>query len=142
MALGGASESELFRSRLSLSSGQAIGGADRPCYDSPVPKPGIQIFVCLNDRPEGAPKASCGPHGAGDLYYRLKDLVRDRGLRDTVLVTKTGCQHHCSRGPVVSVWPHNHWYGHVAGEDAADLLDAALAGTLLRRLEMPEGPWE
>jgi len=107
-----------------------------------VPKPRIQIFVCLNGRPEGATKASCAPRGAEDLYYRLKDLVKERRLRDDVLVTKTGCQHHCSRGTTVSVWPHNHWYGHVALLDAEALLDAALAGTQLERLAMPDGPWE
>lgn len=107
-----------------------------------MPTPEIQIFVCTKERPAGAPKASCGPHAAGDLYYRLKDLVRERGLRDTVLVTRTGCQHHCSRGPTVSVWPQNHWYGRVTPSDAEDLLEAALAGTELDRLRMPDGPWE
>ena len=107
-----------------------------------MPKPAIHIFVCLNERPEGSPKASCGRRGSTDLYYRLKDLIRERGLRDMVLVTKTGCQHHCSRGPTVSVWPHNHWYGQVSVNDAEALLDAAVEGIELDRLRMPEGPWE
>lgn len=107
-----------------------------------MPKPDIQIFVCLNERPEDAPKACCGRRGSKELYYRLKDLVRERGLRDTVLVTKTGCQHHCSRGPTVSVWPQNHWFGHVAVDDAEAVLEAALAGVEVERLQMPPGPWE
>ena len=107
-----------------------------------MPKPDIQIFVCLNERPAGAAKPSCAGRGARELYYRLKDLVRERRLRDTVLVTKTGCQHHCSRGTTVSVWPGNHWYGHVASEDAEALLDAALEGSELERRRMPDGPWE
>jgi (2Fe-2S) ferredoxin len=107
-----------------------------------MPKPEVQIFICLNQRPEGVPKPSCGLRSAENLYYRLKDLVKQRQLRDVVLVTKTGCQHHCSRGPAVSVWPHNHWYGHVTSDDAEALLDAALAGREVRRLVMPEGPWE
>jgi len=107
-----------------------------------MPKPEIQIFVCLNARPEGAPQPSCGHRGAEELYYRLKDLVRERHLRDTVLVTKSGCQHHCSRGTTVSVWPHNHWYGHVLSADAEALLDAAIAGAEIERLQMPDGPWE
>ncbi|MDX1645272.1 MAG: (2Fe-2S) ferredoxin domain-containing protein [Thermoanaerobaculia bacterium] len=110
--------------------------------DRPLPKPDIQIFVCLKTRPDDSPKACCGKRGAEALYYRLKDLVRAQGLRDRVLVTKTGCQHHCSRGPTVSVWPQNHWYGHVGPEDAAELLEAALAGVEVDRLRMPPGPWE
>ena len=107
-----------------------------------MPKPEIQIFVCVNERPEGAPKPSCAPRGSKKLYYRLKDLVRERDLRDVVLVTKTGCQHHCSRGATVSVWPRNQWYGRVTVDDAEALLDAALAGVELERLTMPAGPWE
>lgn len=107
-----------------------------------MPRPEIQIFICLNQRPEGAPKPSCGDRRAENLYYRLKDLVKERQLRDVLLVTKTGCQHHCSRGPTVSVWPHNHWYGHVTSDDAEALLDAALVGAELELLTMPDGPWE
>ena len=70
------------------------------------------------------------------------DLIRERGLKETVLVTKTGCQHHCSRGTTVSVWPHNHWYGHVTLDDAESLLEAALAGVEVEKLRMPPGPWE
>ena len=107
-----------------------------------MPRPEIQILVCLNERPPEASKPCCAGRGAKDLYYRLKDLIRERGLRDTVLVTKTGCQHHCSRGATVSVWPQNHWYGGVAPGDAEELLAAALAGVEVERLRMPPGPWE
>ena len=107
-----------------------------------MPKPEVQILVCLKERPEGAGKACCASQGSSELYYRLKDLVRELGLKETVLITKTGCQHHCSRGATVSVWPHNHWYGHVAADDAHELLEAALAGVELERLQMPPGPWE
>lgn len=87
-------------------------------------------------------KACCAQRGSSEFYYRLKDLVREQGLKETVLVTKTGCLHHCSRGTTVSVWPHNHWYGGVGVDDAADVLEAALAGVELERLQMPPGPWE
>ena len=73
----------------------------------------------------------------------LKDLVKERGLRDEVLVTRTGCLKHCSRGTTVTVWPENVWYGNVAPGDVAELLDAALEGSgPVGRLLMPPGPWE
>ena len=56
--------------------------------------------------------------------------------------TRTGCLKHCSRGATVAVWPANHWYGRVEVEDAAELLDAELAGGELERRRMPPGPWE
>lgn len=107
-----------------------------------VPKPEIQILVCQKERPEALGKPCCKHRGSPDLYYRLKDLVRERGLKETVLVTKTGCQRHCSRGITVSVWPHNHWYGGVTLGDAEELLEAAIDGVECERLRMPPGPWE
>ena len=107
-----------------------------------MPKPEVQIFVCLKERPVDGSKACCKHRGSTDLYFKLKDLVRERGLKDKVLVTKTGCQHHCSRGTTVSVWPHNHWYGGVQTADAEALLDGAVNGTQIEALRMPDGPWE
>ncbi len=107
-----------------------------------MPKPEVQILVCLKGRPEAAGKPCCASKDASDLYYRLKDLIRQRDLKETVLVTKTGCLHHCSRGITVAVWPHNHWYGAVTIEDAEELLDGAVEGVEIARLRMPPGPWE
>jgi (2Fe-2S) ferredoxin len=107
-----------------------------------VPAPLIQILVCTNDRGMDAPKPSCAQRGGIEVYRRLKDEVRSRGLKESVLVTRTGCMHHCSRGVTVAVWPGNFWYGGVLTDDASALLDAALAGEELVRRRMPPGPWE
>jgi (2Fe-2S) ferredoxin len=107
-----------------------------------VPSPALQILVCTNDRGVESERASCCQRGSLELYRALKDAVRARGLRDEVLVTRTGCLKHCSRGPTVVFWPGNHWHGRVAIEDVDDLLDAALAGHALERRPMPPGPWE
>jgi (2Fe-2S) ferredoxin len=107
-----------------------------------VPGPALQILVCTNDRGADSERPSCCVRGSLELYRALKDEVRARGLKDEVLVTRTGCLRHCSRGPTAVVWPGNFWHGGVAREDAADLLDAALAGRPLERRPMPPGPWE
>jgi len=107
-----------------------------------VPLPELQILVCVNDRGAEAPRPSCAQHSGLELYHRLKDLVRERGLRDRVLVTRTGCLRHCSRGATVAAWPGNRWHGSVEPDDAAELLDALLAGGALARRPMPDGPWE
>jgi (2Fe-2S) ferredoxin len=108
-----------------------------------MPKPAIQILVCVNDRGPDAEKPCCAQRGGLAVYHWLKDEVKRRGLRDEVLVTRTGCLKHCSRGVTVAVWPDNVWYGHVRVEDAAELLDAAAEGSgPVERLLMPPGPWE
>lgn len=107
-----------------------------------MPRPELQLLVCTNDRGLDATKPSCGAGCGLDLYHRLKDLVKERGLKETVLVTRTGCLKQCSRGATVAVWPANHWYGRVEPVDAEALLKAELAGGELERRRMPPGPWE
>lgn len=109
-----------------------------------MPKPRIQILVCTNERAADHAKPSCGPRSSLAIYRRFKDLVREQGLRDSVLVTRTGCLHHCSRGPTVAVWPLNLWYGQVTLADAEAILDHAVNGGTeeIDWLKMPAGGWE
>ena len=55
-----------------------------------MPRPEIQILVCLNERPEGSSKPSCAPRGALEVYHRFKDRVKELGIRDQVMVVRTG----------------------------------------------------
>jgi (2Fe-2S) ferredoxin len=107
-----------------------------------MPKPDVQILVCTNQRPEGADKPCCASRGSLALVNAFKDAIKDGGLKDRVLVTKTGCLKHCSRGIAVAVWPQNHWYGGVGRDDVAELLAASLSGVEVERLRMPPGDWE
>jgi (2Fe-2S) ferredoxin len=107
-----------------------------------VPKPEIQLLICVNDRGEQAPKPSCGRRSGIEVYRALKDRVRELGLRDRVLVTRTGCMRHCSRGVTVACWPGNRWYGGVGTGDVAELLDALVADGDLEHLQMADGDWE
>ena len=107
-----------------------------------MPKPKIQIQVCTNERPPDARKPSCGPRGGLEIYRRFKDVIRARGVRDDIMQLRTGCLKHCSQGITVCVMPHNHWYRGVTLEDVEEILDAALAGREVERLQMPNIPWE
>jgi (2Fe-2S) ferredoxin len=109
-----------------------------------VPKPQIQIQVCVNDRDPAAQKPSCAPRGSMELYQRFKDRVRELGLRDTVMVTRTGCLKHCSRGAVVAIWPYNLWYRRVTLADVDEILERTVqgGGQPVERLAMPDIPWE
>lgn len=101
-------------------------------------------MVCLNERPAEGPKPSCAPRGSLAVYHRFKDRVKELGLRDRVMVTRTGCLKHCSRGITVAVWPWNRWYGGVTLEDVEEILQTTVlgGGREVERLRMPPGPWE
>ena len=108
-----------------------------------MPKPKIQILVCTNERPSDARKPSCGPRGSLEVYRRFKDGVRARGIRDHVMVVRTGCLKHCSQGITVNLWPLNLWYRGVTLEDVDEILDhSVIAGEEIDRLRMPDIPWE
>ena len=109
-----------------------------------MPVPGAQILVCVNERPPGAAKPSCGPRGGLELYRRFKDRVRELGLRERVMVNRTGCLKHCSRGVTVAVWPWNLWYQRVTLDDVDEILATTVLGEgrPVDRLSMPDVPWE
>lgn len=109
-----------------------------------LPRPEIQILVCTNERPPGAPKPSCGPRGGLEVYRRFKDRVRELGIRDQVMVNRTGCLKHCSRGITVAIWPYNLWYSRVTLDDVDEILERSVLGKgdEIERLAMPDIPWE
>ncbi|HEY2946553.1 MAG TPA: (2Fe-2S) ferredoxin domain-containing protein, partial [Vicinamibacteria bacterium] len=89
-----------------------------------MPRPQRHVLVCLNTRPPGNPKGSCGEKGSEAVFDRLKTLVRERGLADRVIVNRTNCLKHCSRGITVAVYPENVWYSRVQLEDLEEIVDA------------------
>ena len=108
-----------------------------------MPRPQAQVLVCVNDRGPDSAKPCCAARDGLGVYQAFKDQVRARALKDQVLVTRTGCLKHCSRGVTVVVWPGNVWYGGVTASDVGEILDrTALGGEAIERLAMPSGPWE
>jgi (2Fe-2S) ferredoxin len=107
-----------------------------------MPKPVRHVLVCLNSRPPGNKKGSCAEKGAEPLYERMKSLAKERGL-DRVIINRTSCLKHCSRGVTVAVYPENVWYGGVTEGDVDELVTRHLQeGTTVEHLLMPDIPWE
>jgi (2Fe-2S) ferredoxin len=108
-----------------------------------MPKPERHVLVCLNARPPGNPKGSCAEKGSEAVFDALKAMVKERGLGDRVIVNRTNCLKHCSRGITVAVHPDNVWYGGVQVADLEEIFQNHLReGRPVERLSMPEIPWE
>jgi (2Fe-2S) ferredoxin len=106
-------------------------------------KPERHVLVCLNTRLPGNPKGSCGEKGSEELFDALKRMVKERGLAGRVIVSRTSCLKHCSRGITVAVYPDNVWYAGVTPADLAEICDSHLRdGAPIERLAMPDIPWE
>ena len=108
-----------------------------------MPRPQRQVLVCLNARPPGNAKGSCAEKGSEVIFDALRKAVKDQGLDRQVMVTRTGCLKHCSRGVTVAVQPDNAWYAGVGIEDVAEICESHLVnGSPVTRLLMPDIPWE
>ena len=108
-----------------------------------MPAPERHVFVCINNRPPGNPKGSCGQKGSESLFDELKAMVKARGLGDHIMVNRANCLKHCSQGVTVAVHPDNVWYAQVTLSDLAEICDSHLErGGPVERLRMPDIPWE
>lgn len=54
----------------------------------------VHVNVCTNERTDG--RVACHDVGGHELFRRLKDQVKDAGLRGTHWVTRTGCLGYCN----------------------------------------------
>ena len=61
---------------------------------------------------------TCLKQGGKRSARALKRALKERGLRDEVMITKVKCLDQCGRGPVMVVYPEGAWYGD-ADEDCA-----------------------
>lgn len=78
-------------------------------------------------------------YGAGPLHRELTALSKAARAAGPdapgsgTKVTGTGCLSPCNLGPLAIVNPESTWYGHLAVDDAAALIDGP--GPAGRRLE-------
>ena len=108
-----------------------------------MPKPERQVLICTNTRPPDSPKGCCSSKGSEALAEALKELLRQQGLAQRVMVQRTSCLKHCSRGITLAVQPDNIWYAGVQASDLEELCGSHLRdGRPVERLLMPDMPWE
>ncbi len=93
------------------------------------------LFVCVNRRPDHAPKGSCAARGSEALYARLRDLLRERGLAARAArACSSSCLGLCESGPVIAVEPDHCFYGRVTREDLEEIVDALVRSERVERL--------
>ena len=78
------------------------------------------VVLCNHKRPDGAPKPSCGHHGADDLRSWLKLRLREEGLWGRVRVATGSCLDVCPKAGVIVSLPEEN------GDSQVFLMDADL----------------
>ncbi|MBC7909328.1 MAG: (2Fe-2S) ferredoxin domain-containing protein [Pyrinomonadaceae bacterium] len=74
-----------------------------------------QLLVCAHK--------TCLKQGGKSTRKELKRALKERELRECVLITKVDCLDQCGRGPVVVVYPDGVWYGGVDEKRARAIVE-------------------
>jgi (2Fe-2S) ferredoxin len=78
------------------------------------------VFVCTFDR-EGK-KKSCADNNGPEIRKALKEEVANRGWKNRVRVSQSGCLGACDNGPVVIIYPQDIWFSEVSTGDVGLVL--------------------
>ncbi len=93
------------------------------------------LFVCVNRRPDGAPKGSCAARDSLELHAKLKALLVERGMAASeVRACTSSCLDTCWAGPTIAVEPDHFFYGRVTEGDLPEIVDALAEGRRVERL--------
>ena len=93
------------------------------------------LFVCVNRRPDTAPKGSCAARGSEAVHAALKAELGARGMAALAARACTSsCLDACTSGVTILVEPDHVFLGHVTVADVPDIVDGLATGELPRRL--------
>jgi len=79
------------------------------------------IFICCNEREPG--EDACANRGSVEIQKQLKEIVKSKGLKERLRVSRAMCFGLCSIGPNVCVMPGNVWYSNVAPADVPAIVE-------------------
>jgi (2Fe-2S) ferredoxin len=98
------------------------------------------IFICTNQRPDGAPRPCCGEGHGIALVTEFKREIKNKNLNAEIRAQRTGCFDLCESGPMVVVYPEGVFYGKVQLEDVKEIVDSHIEGGLPVKRLMLEFP--
>jgi (2Fe-2S) ferredoxin len=88
---------------------------------------------------------TCLKQGGKASVKALKRALKERNLRERVMITKVKCLDQCGRGPVMVVYPDGVWYGDVDEAAAREIVTehlekgSAVSSIVLRDMRDAEG---
>lgn len=82
------------------------------------------LFVCINQRAEGAPRTCCGEERGTEIAARFKALIMEHKLKMTVRAQRASCFDWCEKGPIVTVYPEGVVYGKVSPDDVQEIFES------------------
>ena len=80
------------------------------------------IFICINQRTEGAERRSCGEAHGMEIVDAFKKKLKERQLTIKVRAQKAGCLDICDFGQTVVVYPEGVFYVGVEVSDVDEII--------------------
>ena len=81
------------------------------------------IFICTNQRAEGAIRRSCGEAHGMEIVDAFKKKLKEKELPIKVRAQKAGCLDICDFGQTVVVYPEGVFYVGVELKDVDEIID-------------------
>src|SRR5476651_866798 len=112
---------------------------DRSLLTDPAPYYEAHVFVCTNDRGEGAKRPSCAQKGSEKLRDYMKAQAKAEGLKD-VRINASGCLDRCELGCTMVIYPEGVWYSYRTRADLDEIIETHLkqGGRVKRLLLTPD----
>jgi (2Fe-2S) ferredoxin len=81
------------------------------------------IFICINQRAEGAPRQCCGEETGLELTAAFKSLITEHKLKMKVRAQRASCFDWCENGPIITIYPEGVVYGNVQKSDVEEIFN-------------------
>ena len=99
------------------------------------------LFMCINQREEGAERPCCADCGSPELLAYAKNKLKNRGLNKPgkFRINGSRCMDRCEEGPVCVVYPDAVWYTYIDETDLDEIIDSHLCkGIVVKRLKLAQ----
>jgi (2Fe-2S) ferredoxin len=81
------------------------------------------IFICTNQRAEGATRKSCGEAHGLEIVDSFKKMLKEKQLTIKVRAQKAGCLDICDYGQTLVVYPEGVFYVGVTLGDVEEIIN-------------------
>jgi len=78
------------------------------------------VFVCTNDR--GGERKSCADNNSQIVKSKLKEAVNDKGWKEKVRISTSGCMGLCAKGSNVMIYPQKIWFSEVLPDEVDEII--------------------
>jgi (2Fe-2S) ferredoxin len=81
------------------------------------------IFICTNQRAEGAVRRSCGEVHGTEIVDAFKRKLKEKNLPIKLRAQKSGCLDICDFGQTIAVYPEGIFYVGVELSDVDEIIN-------------------